>query len=563
MGRRSGRAAARRANAALGTTPHGFESIPDDEPVPDVPASSSEADEDENEENEDNEEEQPDNGSGDEDGEEEGEGQDDDGDEGDANEAGDPDENDNDENDDEDDEDDEQGEDKKSSPQQPVVRRKRLGRPPKIKPPDWDLGVIVQPGEETRPRRGRGGWRGRGGRKGVSTPSKPVQTIDKEGTVVDIINDECDLPEDPEGETKVDKLGYLKGGRDYRCRTFTVVGRGDRLYMLSTEPARCVGFRDSYLFFTKHLRLYKIIVVDEEKKDMIEREIIPHSYKGRAIGIVTARSVFREFGARIIVGGRRITDDYEVAQARQEGVKEGELADGSYSHASGDAYNKNQYVAWHGASSVYHQNMAGGAPPPHEKIPHHTKNTKKRRANVNDLNWMYEHALQASIYNSNINAMRQHQHNGIYNIHTNAMHYPVTFQPTRACAEVIPIGDDFDSASSIFPPVSRRIARNFYVVDLVCETPPAGVSPAVSLDPVAAAAAAEAAPGTDMLAQFRGLSAVSQEIQDLLPSECREAFNKAKKTETEWVQRWATEKDSMSRRQPVIDKAIVPYPMMA
>jgi len=32
------------------------------------------------------------------------------------------------------------------------------------------------------------------------------------------------------------------------------------LYMLSTEPARCIGFRDSYLFFQKHKLLYKIII---------------------------------------------------------------------------------------------------------------------------------------------------------------------------------------------------------------------------------------------------------------------------------------------------------------
>ncbi|KAL5604331.1 hypothetical protein BROUX41_002304 [Berkeleyomyces rouxiae] len=552
MGRRSGRAAARRANAALGTTPHGFEAAGDYEHARDAPVSSSEAeaetgrdddeDDEENVDNADNDDDQPEDESGEEDGEEDG----------DDEEAGEPADAMN------DDKDDPDGTKQSSSPQQPVIRRKRLGRPPKIKPPDWDLGVIVQPGEENRPRRGRGGWRGRGGRKGVATPSKLVQTIDKEGTVVDIINDECDLPEDSEGETKVDKMGRLQGGRDYRCRTFTVVGRGDRLYMLSTEPARCVGFRDSYLFFTKHLRLFKIIVGDEEKKDMIEREIIPHSYKGRAIGIVTARSVFREFGARIIVGGRRITDDYEVAQARAEGVTEGELADGSDAHASGDSYNKNQYVAWHGASSVYHQNMPGGAPPPHEKVPHHTK---KRRANVNDGNWMYEHALQASMYNSNLNAMRQHQRHGVYDIHTNTMHYPSTFQPTRARAELIPIGDDFDATSALFPPLSRRIARNFYVADLVCETPPAGIAPTVSLTPAVAAAPNNNNNNKDLLAQFGGLGAVSQEIQDLLPPECREAFDRAKKTEKAWVDKWSTEAEGMSRRQPVIDKAIVPYSM--
>lgn len=294
---------------------------------------------------------------------------------------------------DEDDDDDEGSElsvKEPTPPPQPVIRRKRLGRPPKNKPPDWDPMVTVSEKEADTPRRrGRGGWRGRGGRKGGPAAPKAEQIIDSEGTVAEIVDDECVLPEDPAGETKVDKLGNLKDGRDYRCRTFTVLGRGNRLYMLSTEPARCVGFRDSYLFFTKHRKLYKIIVDDDEKRDMIEREIIPHSYKGRSIGIVTARSVFREFGARIVVSGKRIVDDFNVTLAKAEGFVEGQLADPDDHIIPGQPYNKNQYVAWHGASAVYHTNVPT-VPVPIGKI-----ESKKRRVNVNDMNWMLEHAREA------------------------------------------------------------------------------------------------------------------------------------------------------------------------
>lgn len=248
--------------------------------------------------------------------------------------------------------------------------------------------------EAPTPSRGRGRGRGfRGGGRGARRggPSHVTQQpVDKEGNMMDVVNDEVELPEDAEGEKKVDKLGYLQDGREYRCRTFTVHGRGKRLYMLSTEPARCVGFRDSYLFFAKHKRLFKIIIDEEEKRDMIERELIPHSYKGRAIGIVTARSVFREFGAQIIVGGKRVTDDYEVTKAREEGVEEGSLADPNDAFKDGEAYNKNQYVAWHGASSVYHS----GQP----TVPQQTGKMidgKKRKIMVNDVNWMLEHAREA------------------------------------------------------------------------------------------------------------------------------------------------------------------------
>ncbi|KAJ4008148.1 chromatin structure-remodeling complex subunit RSC7 [Fusarium irregulare] len=434
-------------------------------------------------------------------------------------------------------------------PPQPMVRRKRLGRPPKNRPPDWDNMISVPADEANTPRRrGRGGWRGRGGRKGGMSMPKAEQVIDGEGTIAEIANDECVLPEDPEGETKVDKMGNLQGGREYRCRTFTVMGRGDRLYMLSTEPARCVGFRDSYLFFTKHKKLYKIIVDDDEKRDMIERDIIPHSYKGRSIGIVTARSVFREFGARIIVGGKRINDDYNVALARAEGAVEGEIADPNDHFVVGEPYNKNQYVAWHGASAVYHTN-APSVPVPNGKI-----ESKKRKVNVNDMNWMLEHAREASTFNAGINAIRKLNNAGVYDIHTNVMQYPVTMQPTRARIEqVAPEDEEATADSSMFPPVPAKVARNFFVADTYFETSSAGVISASGVDGTANSA--------DFLASFQGLSAVSDDIKDLLPPECRAAFDSAAEKEASYRSQWGPESEKMSRRQPVIDKAIVPYSM--
>ncbi|AOA61211.1 RSC chromatin remodeling complex component [Komagataella phaffii CBS 7435] len=153
-----------------------------------------------------------------------------------------------------------------------------------------------------------------------------IDSTDEEGLHLEVKDDEIVVPVNEDGETKVDSEGHLKGGREYRVRTFTCAGRGNRLYMLSTEPARLMGFRDSYLLFHKHRKLYKVIINDKEKHDLINREILPHSYKGRNIGLVTARSIFREFGARIIKGGKWITDDYDKESSLAEGHVEGELA---------------------------------------------------------------------------------------------------------------------------------------------------------------------------------------------------------------------------------------------
>ena len=294
---------------------------------------------------------------------------------------------------------DEEDDDDDGPPQITTIPRRRgrgrgPGRPPKshLDMPDAgdDGSESGTPFKRKRGRpvgSGRGGFRGR--RKGAPPEAPHVMF---EGTKYDVVNDEAQIDQDDEGDEKVDENGHLQGGREYRVRTFTIEGRGEKLYMLSTEPARCCGFRDSYLFFTKHPKLYKVLVNDAEKKDLIEREVLPSSYKGRNIGVVVARSVFREFGARIIVGGRRIVDDYKVSQARADGFVEGELADPDDSVPGKDEqYNRNRYVAWFGASEVYRNTGGVGAPGGGKPAPI----GGKRRNNITLGNWQTMHASDA------------------------------------------------------------------------------------------------------------------------------------------------------------------------
>ncbi|KAF2281493.1 uncharacterized protein EI97DRAFT_367671 [Westerdykella ornata] len=427
-----------------------------------------------------------------------------------------------------------------SEPSSPPViqsfpRKKRLGRPPKNRPPDWN---VIEPdnasegGTPIKRKRGRpagGGQRGRP-RGGPAQPTRVA--IDKEGTMADVVNDEVDLPEDPEGEEKVDKLGNLKGGRDYRVRVFTITGRGDRLYMLSTEPARCCGFRDSYLFFTKHMQLHKIIIDDSEKRDLIERDIIPHSYKGRAIGVVTARSVFREFGARIIIGGKKIIDDYYVTAARERGDVEGELADPNDKlPPPGEPYNKNQYVAWHGASSVYHTGVPSVPVLPGKPAP------GKRKVNITSANWQFEHARSSSRFNSSLSALRKANIQGIYDPHTNLMCYPKITQPTHARWEEVPPSES---------DVPEAVRRNYLVIDTYLQTPPfSGLG----------------IPGPD--GDFydvgpNGLPDVSEEDIAKMSEETRQAFLKAKQAEQEWKNQWQSEAVDGARAKIKINYTGVP-----
>ncbi len=131
---------------------------------------------------------------------------------------------------------------------------------------------------------------------------------------------------DEAGEKKVTPTGIMGGGRLYKCKTFYVPGRGDKLFMLATECARVLGYRDSYLLFNKNRSLYKIIASQDEKEDLIAQDILPFSYRSRQIAIVTAKSMFRQFGSRVIVDGRRVRDDYWEAKARKQGFTDADLA---------------------------------------------------------------------------------------------------------------------------------------------------------------------------------------------------------------------------------------------
>ncbi|KAK6509839.1 hypothetical protein TWF481_004568 [Arthrobotrys musiformis] len=437
-------------------------------------------------------------------------------------------------NDEEDEEEEEDPAEQSDASEEPVVEQptRRRGRPPRkatvvVEPQpidDFDETETPGPGSPTGAdspsnmpprRRGRGrpsssgiGGRTRGTRGGPShTTSVPS---DKFGNEQQVTNNEIDLPEDPSGELKVDKDGNLLGGRQYRCRTFTMMNRGEQLYMLSTEPARCAGFRDSYLFFQRHKQLYKIICNDEEKFDLIKRNIIPHSYKGRAIGVCTARSVFREFGARMIVGGKRVTDDYYEQAARMRGDREGEIADpDDRLPPPGVPYNQNQYVAWHGASSVYHQSApaiietktssAGGLL---------TVTNKKKK--LTDHNWMLEIAQNTADYNKLLANHRARTLPGLYEPHTNQMHFPSDSYPSAAKFEKV--SDSMLPVEQFFDPSVPDEKRKY----------PLGASATVEEYTITPAVTMPLSPRE--YAQGRGIMSIDPSIYADQPPEIRKAI---------------------------------------
>ena len=70
--------------------------------------------------------------------------------------------------------------------------------------------------------------------------------------------------------------------------------------MLATGCVRVLGYRDSYLLFNKNRTLHKLIATQAEKDDLIQREILSYSHRSRQIAIVNAKSIFRQFGSRVV-----------------------------------------------------------------------------------------------------------------------------------------------------------------------------------------------------------------------------------------------------------------------
>jgi hypothetical protein len=161
---------------------------------------------------------------------------------------------------------------------------------------------------------------------------------------------------DPSGELKLSKDGHPLGGRVFRCRTFQLPDRGETLFMLSTECASVLRYQDSYLLFDQNRSLVKIVLTQKEKDYLIQAGIIPDRDSSQEVTVVTARSMFRQFGSRLIQDGRRVRDDYWELKARQQGFTEEDAAGEERPGAGrareaaavyfGEVYEQLQRLAW-------------------------------------------------------------------------------------------------------------------------------------------------------------------------------------------------------------------------
>ncbi|KAF9361158.1 hypothetical protein BGX26_005532 [Mortierella sp. AD094] len=230
---------------------------------------------------------------------------------------------------------------------------------------------------------------------------------------------------DETGETKITKDGELLGGRQYKCRSFKLPERGDRIYMLSMDPARVLGFRDSYLFFLRNPQLVRVNTTVEERQWMIENGMLMANFKSKLIAVVTARSIFKSFGARIIKNGRSRVDDYYESNPTEEDQVDGSEGDamsriGDDQSGSGGANGSGMLPDGTLSSSSKRKLM-------------HDESTR----HITDLNWQYESAMAVRALNSRLKELRK-ENPKFLDPHTNIEQVPILLQPSRCEVKVTP-----------------------------------------------------------------------------------------------------------------------------
>lgn len=212
-------------------------------------------------------------------------------------------------------------------------------------------------------------------------------------------------------------------GREYRVPTFKLPTRDETLFMFSKDPAALLGFRDSFVFLKKNVRLLKVHIDNVEKGFLVDSNLLRSTFRTREISVVTARSVFKQFGHRIIRKGRKGRDDYYYTEEVDDGEEDQSEEEGLIIK---EIIEQKQPVP---ASSFL----------PHQQQNLNLQNIGKNNLShkltlqdttVNELNWMHNAAVSARQFNTSLFTYRRANPTN-YDLLTNVYQIPTNKQTLR------------------------------------------------------------------------------------------------------------------------------------
>lgn len=182
--------------------------------------------------------------------------------------------------------------------------------------------------------------------------------------------------------------------------------------MFSKDPAALLGFRDSFVFMKKNPKLVKVHITDDEKGYLVQRNQMRSTFRTREISVVTARSVFKQFGHRVVKKGRKGRDDYYYT-----GEEEGESDENSADE--GKDLSKDPW-----SPIVSSRNNLTNR-----------KLTKDVAPVVNEVNWLHHVAMSIRNFNTQICEYRR-DNPSFYDINTRVHQIPSARQPLRLLNEI-------------------------------------------------------------------------------------------------------------------------------
>ncbi|KAI8375819.1 chromatin remodelling complex Rsc7/Swp82 subunit-domain-containing protein [Blakeslea trispora] len=226
---------------------------------------------------------------------------------------------------------------------------------------------------------------------------------------------------DETGEEKVDKYGRLLGGltedrlgREYRVPTFTLPTRGNTLFMFSKDPAALLGFRDSFVFLKKNVKLQKVHIDNAEKGHLVDLNLLRSTFRTREISVVTARSVFKQFGHRVVRRGRKGRDDYYYTEEVDDGEEEASEEEPAIKEILDKPTSSASFLPVH--ADVGRNNLI------HKLTAQDTMTT--------ELNWLHNAAISARQFNTSLFSYRRANPTN-YDLMTNVYQIPENRQSLR------------------------------------------------------------------------------------------------------------------------------------
>lgn len=202
--------------------------------------------------------------------------------------------------------------------------------------------------------------------------------------------------------------------------------RGDELLMLGKDVVALLNMRDSFVLVNKNPLVVKVDATQEDKNYLIEHGYLRSTFRTRDITIVSARSIFKTFGHRVIKKGRRGRDDYFATGVPEEDSEAEDEKEEAEEKKRARLYTK---------TSEMPQDTAFGAGA--SSLSFRRSNLTNRfvpnRGPANDLNWIFHAALSVRDFNAQLREYRS-KNPSFYDVHTHIYQTPASMQPQYAVA---------------------------------------------------------------------------------------------------------------------------------